>query len=46
MKTENQKKDINLPPLFKTWQQLYTFVLVELVVCIVVFYGITVYFDK
>ena len=42
--TENQNKDINLPPLFKTWKQLYTFVLIELVVCIIVFYVITISF--
>ena len=35
----------DLPPIFKTWNQLYAFVLVELLLCMAIFYGITVYFQ-
>jgi len=42
MKTEIAE---DLIPIFKTWNQLYGFVLVELLLFMAIFYGITIYFQ-
>jgi hypothetical protein len=44
MDTQKETESNELPPFFKTWNQLYIFVIVELVVCIAIFYAITIYF--
>lgn len=46
MKTEEEDEKTELPPFFKTWKQLYTFVLLELLACLLLFYAITAYFAK
>jgi hypothetical protein len=46
MTTYNENEKNELPPFFKTWKQLYTFVLLELLACLLLFYTITTYFAK
>ena len=44
-KNENEGQGRNKPPLFSSWNRLYAFVLLNLVVLIILFYLITEAFD-
>jgi hypothetical protein len=45
MQNQNNEEEANdtseLPPLFKTWKQLYVFVLVEFLLCLCFFFFLT-----